>query len=281
MTLLRNIGPYRESIYIIGGLVPRYLIDRDGVEGRQPHVGTTDVDLVLDFELISGVEAYRSLEENLLAADFERGRNDRDNPQQHRWYKRVAEGIRVVVDILCDESAVEGGKIAGVPGERRLRAIRIPGATLAARDYIEVTIRAELLDGRGVAEAQVRVANIVPFIVLKALAYEDRFEEKDAYDLVYALSYYKDGPTDVARAFMNPPERWSDEPLLRRAVDILRSRFATDDQHEGYVKDGSVSYARFMTDPGQPDMDVGNRRNASGAVELFLSEIDRLNGIQN
>src|SRR5207245_1210482 len=97
--------------------------------------------------------------------------------------------------------SAEGGGILELAGERRLSALKIPGAHLVTTDYIPVEITAELLDGRGTATETVRVAGIVPFIVLKALAYDDRFEEKDAYDVVYCLMYYDEGPTAVAAAF--------------------------------------------------------------------------------
>lgn len=46
-TLLRELGPWKDSIYLVGGLVPRYL-----VTARPPampaHAGTMDVDVVID-----------------------------------------------------------------------------------------------------------------------------------------------------------------------------------------------------------------------------------------
>lgn len=59
VTLLRGLGPWKAGVYLAGGLVPRYLIPRPsgGSDGPPPHAGPTDVDLVLDVEMLATVEA--------------------------------------------------------------------------------------------------------------------------------------------------------------------------------------------------------------------------------
>jgi hypothetical protein len=255
--------------------VPRYLIARPEDETAiLPHVGTTDVDLVLDLDLLAEVEAYRRLEQNLKELGFKRGTNADGRVQHFSWRKPVADGVTVVVDLLCDAPLEEGGRVAEIAGERRLSALKIPGAHLVTTDYVEVELTTRLLDQRGVASETVRVANIVPFLVLKTLAYDDRIEEKDAYDLIYSLAYYGQGPSDVAVQFADRMARWPEEPLLERALDILRRRFASDARTPGARKDGPTSYARFLTNPGQPDFDARNRQDASAVVEAFLGHLD-------
>ncbi len=90
----------------------------------------------------------------------------------------------VIVDLLCSGDVPDGGQPAPVPREKRLSALRIPGAHLVVRDQFNLQISGPLLDDRGDATETVHVAGVVPFIVLKALAYDERFEEKDAYDLL-------------------------------------------------------------------------------------------------
>jgi len=145
---------------------------------------------------------------------------------------------------------------------------------LVIADYIEVPITAELLDQRGTATETIRVANIVPFVVLKAMAYEDRFEQKDAYDLIYCLENYGTGPANVADAFASYLRDYPDESLIPRAVEILRGRFATDSQTSGARKDGPTSYAQFLTDPGRTDLNARHRQTAAAAVELFLKQLN-------
>jgi hypothetical protein len=50
LTLLGDLGPWRERIYLAGGLAPRYLVGSLPA-GVRPHVGTTDVDLVIGVSL--------------------------------------------------------------------------------------------------------------------------------------------------------------------------------------------------------------------------------------
>jgi predicted nucleotidyltransferase len=276
VTLLRGLGPWKAAICLVGGLVPRYLIDRSAEGETPPHAGTTDVDIVVDLEILAQTEAYRRLEQNLKALGFVRGTNEEGNVQHYSWRRSVGSGITVIVDLLCDASFTEGGQVAVLPGERRLSALKVPGAHLAMQDNVGVELTANLLDEGGVATETIRVAGIVPFVVLKALAYQDRFEEKDAYDLIYCLSYYRAGPVDVAAAFAHSMQQFPDEPLFAQAVAILRDRFTADEYTPGTRKDGPVSYARFLTDPGRSDLDARCRQEAAGVVQAFLLEIDRL-----
>jgi hypothetical protein len=71
ITLLGDLGPWRERIYLAGGLAPRYLIGQLR-DGARPHVGTTDVDLVIGLALGDETpETYRTLQNNLENARFE------------------------------------------------------------------------------------------------------------------------------------------------------------------------------------------------------------------
>lgn len=276
VTLLRGLGPWKEAIYLTGGLAPRFLIPRDqnALHAPPPHAGTTDVDLVLDREQMATVQAYQRLEQNLKSLGFVRGTNDTGRAQHFSWRKQVDAGVTVVVDLLCDASQADGGQVIHLTGERRLSALAIPGVHLVVDDFFEVELTADLLDERGVATERVRVANIAPFIILKALAYDDRFEEKDAYDLVYCLTHYPGGHQRIAAQFANLLVAEPVDALVVRALEILRSRFATDEATQGYRKDGPVSYARFLADPGRPEQAARHQRDAAAVVETFLKVLD-------
>jgi hypothetical protein len=225
--------------------------------------------------LLLDLDAYSRLEQNLQRLGFERGSNDQGNPQHFKWNKRIDRDANVVIDLLCDVD-IQGGRVASVPNERRLFAIAIPGAGLALRDFVEISVRAQLLDSRGYAEEIIRVANIAPFIVLKALAYEDRWEPKDAYDLIYCLQYFKSGPIDVAQEFADLQRQFPEEQLLQQALEILRNRFTTDKDTRGVDKDGPISNAQFQAAPDQMASQPDLREEAAAVVEIFLGELKRL-----
>ena len=270
VTLVRGLGPWRQAVYLVGGLVPRYLL---GVPspGQELHAGTTDVDLVLSFSLLAEIEAYRCLEDTLKRMGFERGRNEEGQVRHFSWWRPVDAVRTVGVDLLCDTAQGPGGRAVPLPRERRLSALETPGARLVELDHVVVPITAEMLDEGGVATVEVRVAGIVAFLTLKALAYEDRVEEKDAYDIIYSLLRYPGGPPAVARAVAAWQAAQPEDVFVPRALAILASRFASDPKVQGERKDGPRSYARFRTDPGRPAEDLRARHEAAAAVESLLA----------
>jgi hypothetical protein len=104
VTLLRNLGPWKDSIFLIGGLTPRYL-----VEGRPPdvpeHAGTLDLDIVIDILILEDIEAYKSLEENLRKIGFDNAMNRSGQKQNWRWTITMDDGSSVILELLADWSA--------------------------------------------------------------------------------------------------------------------------------------------------------------------------------
>lgn len=275
VSLLRGIGPWKQHIYVIGGLVPRYLVER-AFPDRPPYVGTQDVDIVLDIEMLATVEAYARIEQNLKRMQFARGSNDDGNAQHFRWSRMIAT-TEVTIDLLSASTFdQQSGLPQRVPTERRLSTIPIRGAHLLANDHLTINLTEELLDDRGVATETVRFASVVPFIVLKAFAYDQRWAPKDANDLIYVLQHFEDGPASVANAFVQSMMQWPDETLFAEACSILRNRFASDQYTRGFEKDGPVAYAQFLSGAATSQTDTELRRSATAVVERFLAEVDRL-----
>ncbi|MGC8473304.1 MAG: hypothetical protein ACP5PW_02705 [Candidatus Dormibacteria bacterium] len=87
MTLLGDLGPWRERLYLVGGLAPRYIVG-ELPAGVAQHIGTTDVDLVIGLALGDATpETYRTLEANLKRAGFQA-------EASFRW-TRLVDGRRV------------------------------------------------------------------------------------------------------------------------------------------------------------------------------------------
>ena len=228
-------------------------------DGARPHVGTTDIDLVIGLALGDETPGtYRTLQNNLEKAHFEQ------QEPSFRWARDV-DGVTVFVEFLCETDEVEPGRIFRPKGEftgSKLGAFNVRGAHLVRDDFIEREIEGERLDGGGRSVVTVRVANVLPYTALKILAFQDRHENKDAYDLVFTLLNCEGGPRAARRAAAaSPVER---HPQVIEAVRLLRERFADAQQ------DGPNAYASFLSTSGDEEEKARLRQEAIATVRECL-----------
>lgn len=106
------------------------------------------------------------------------------------------------------------------------------------------TKSAELLSDNGIATEKIKHANLVSFTFLKAFAFDQRFERKDAHDLIYCIEYAQEGLGAVAEAF-GQEVIGKHGAVIAASLAILRNRFVGDEKTEGYRKDDLVSVAKF------------------------------------
>ena len=258
LTLLGDLGPWRERIYLAGGLAPRYLVGTLP-EGARPHVGTTDVDLVIGLALgDEAPETYRTLQNNLEKAHF------RQDEPSFRWSRDV-DGVKVHVEFLCETDAVAPGRIFKPKGEftgSKVGAFNVRGAQLVPLDFIECELKGERLDAGGHSRVAVRVVNLLPYAVLKILAFQDRHENKDAYDLVFTLLHHGGGPREAGVVASASPV--IEHPQVLEALMLMEERFRDTAQ------DGPCSYATFLARLGDDEEAARLRLQAVVTVEHFL-----------
>jgi hypothetical protein len=275
VTLLRGLGPWKDSVYLVGGLTPRYL-----VAARPPvvpaHAGTLDVDIVIDLQILADTEAYHTLEDNLRKMGFERAENDRQQKLSWRWQTRTERGALMVLELLADAPDLAGGKVQPLPTEGTISALNIPHSSIVFDLHQVTEIQAELLGGNGVATEQIKHANLLSFTCLKSFAFDQRFERKDAHDLIYCIEHAPDGIDSTAAAFRQGLEG-RHGAVVAASLAILRSRFASDAKVEGYRKDGPVSVAKFELGEGeeaeQREAKALRQRQASDVIEQLLARI--------
>lgn len=275
VTLLRGLGPWKESVYLVGGLTPRYL-----VKARPPvvpaHAGTLDVDIVIDLQILADTQAYHTLEDNLKKMGFEGAENDRRQKLSWRWQARTEHGALMVLELLADAPDIAGGKVQPLPTDGTISALNIPHSSIVFDLHQVTEIQAELLGGNGVASEKIKHANLVSFTCLKSFAFDQRFERKDAHDLIYCIEHAPDGLDAVVEAFRK--ER-SDKhgAVVEASLTILRGRFADDEKTEGYRKDGPVSVAKFELGEGdEPELREARalrQREASDVIARLLAHI--------
>lgn len=280
VSLLRGLGPWKESVFLVGGLAPRYL-----VKARPPyvpaHAGTMDIDIVIDLQLLADTDAYHTLEDNLKRMGFERAENEKLQKLSWRWQVRTEHGALMVLELLADAPDIAGGRVQPLPTEGTISAINIPHSSIVF-DLHEVTeISAELLGGDGIAVERIKHANLVSFTCLKAFAFDQRFERKDAHDLIYCLEHAEKEVDAIASMFCDALDSKHCD-VVRDALSILRIRFTQTGEIEGYRKDGPVAVAKFELGEGDaPELREARalrQREACDVVEDLLRRIRRCEG---
>ncbi|MGY3913507.1 hypothetical protein ACW5XW_20345 [Aeromonas piscicola] len=159
----------------------------------------------------------------------------------------------------------------------RVSALTIKHAQIVHDWYQEKTVSARLLDGDDLSVDIVRFADVPAFVILKALALDQRQERKDAADLIHVIRY-SGSIEEVAALFVQRIRSKQHPEALKDGFAALARRFGDDEHGEGYEKVGAVAYAHFY---GEDDEDededelVGRQRFAAGLVQNLLTEIER------
>jgi len=217
LELSRLLGEYRDDIVLIGGWVPELLLSG--------HVGSIDVDLALNHLKLQEA-GYATIEKLLLSRGYRKGEE-----QPYMFYRTVnvnGEEIDVEVDLLAGEYAGTG-KTRRHQNIQDIKARKARGCELAFELASEVTISGSLPNG-GKDTVNIRVASIVPFIVMKGMALHDRLKEKDAYDVYFCLKNYPGGMEALIEEF----RPHMTHGLVREALGKIAGKFATH-EHVGPV----------------------------------------------
>jgi len=218
LELIRLLGEYRDDLVIIGGWVPDLLLPATGTK----YIGSIDVDLAVNHRKISEA-GYRTILEHLTKRGYTRG------DQPYIFFRTVVVAgreIKVQVDLLA-------GEYGGTGKSRRHQRVqdimprKARGCDLAFEMASEVTIEGTL-PGGGRDSVAVRVAGIVPFIVMKSMALADRMKEKDAWDIWFCLTYYPGGLGALADAFLPHLQN----RLVAEGLGKLKEKFASP-EHTG------------------------------------------------
>ena len=250
--LVHLLGEYREEIVLVGGWVPELLL----ANPEAPHTGSMDIDLALDHRRLQEA-GYRTIRKLLL------GRGYREGPQPSIFLREVAAGdARIVVQV--DFMA---GEYGGTGRSRRhqrvpeIQARKARGCDLAFTAPTELRVEGGL-PGGGKDSVIVRVASIVPFLVMKGMVLSDRLKEKDPWDIYYCVRYFPGG-LDALAAEFRPNMR---NGLVREGLEKIAAAFASVD-HIGPV---SVADFEEVTDPEDRALLC---RDAFERVSLLLGKV--------
>ncbi len=119
------------------------------------------------------------------------------------------------------------------------------------------------LPGNGEIKLKMRVANVVSGIVMKCQALGERLDGKDPYDIYVMVTYYKDGPSSVAKEF----KPHTKIPIIASSLKILDENFQKQDSN------GSVRVGYFLY-PNDATMREKTSTDAYMTVREFLKLVE-------
>ncbi len=243
------------EVRIVGGLVPSLLIDSAGVDTDNVHVGTMDLDVGLRISILQK-SRYQEISRRLRNAGFANDVSAQGNPTRQRWVHDS--GLTVDFLIPYSDSGTAPGGLQDLEGD--FAAVVTPGLELAFQDCISIDLDGPLPSGERVSRP-IWVCGPGAFLILKALAFRNRAEPKDAYDLHYNLKNWKNGLEDIVERV----SRLSDHSVVSDALGLLREDFASIDSI------GPASIDRFLSGVDSNNDDL--RADISGIVLEFCRRV--------
>jgi len=189
---------------------------------NESHVGSLDVDLDLDVELLAEGR-YAELVKTLEDVGYERGAEGM-KPFQLRRTVSVDEGkpVAVLVDLLMPRNAEPKKNRPKLLDDFRVQGC--DGADVALSSSTLVAIEGRMPDSRP-NTVELRVATVPAMLAMKGYAVVGRDKKKDAYDIWYSIRNYPDGPAALAKAC----GALLGNPSAKQGFELIASKFQERD----------------------------------------------------
>lgn len=274
VVLLQAFGSLKDTLRLVGGLVPRYLTPERPQE-VPAHFGTTDVDIVLNVSVLAAKGTYDKLRRQLKDNGFVPYEPEVGKVSSWQWIYEL-NGQPVLIEFLQNtDDPDQSGKLSTVDGEG-VSAVQFLHAGVAHEWFNEYEITIELPDGNGVVTEIIRFADAIAFMVLKAVAFHQRHEHKDVADLIHVMRYWG-SIDDLARLYAQRLQNGTHEEVLKEVLLLLEKHFCDDQVVEGWRKDGPAKFANFhqVGRPGDDDF-IREQREVSAMVEYFVDQVRAL-----
>jgi hypothetical protein len=223
LELMLALGSYSDGLILVGGWVPYLLLRHFQNETTDfKHVGSKDIDIAIDPQKISSSQ-YSSIEEILSDRGYVSKMDRNGVVIPYSYVKNVTSSNgteQVEVDFL-------GPEYGGTAKSRRHQIVqddflirKARGAEVAFEHKIRLDLQG-CLPNRASTLVSVPVADIVGIMTMKGMAIGSRYKEKDAYDIVSLLEYYKSGPNSVAEEI----KPYANNKLIAEALDNIALKF--------------------------------------------------------
>ena len=229
MTILKI---YRESLVLIGGWVPYFLLEKNRPAGIDfNHVGSIDIDLVINPETINE-EVYATMAQMLLNKGYQPSKEILYQFERTIRSEVDKKEYTIKIDFLCPlaDKAVSGStKHRHRLIQPGLKARNLRGAEVSFISNQKIELSGILPDN-GRTTLEFKMVSLAGFMALKGIAFGDRYKEKDAYDIYVLCDYYKEGPTSVAREIKN----LKDNSIVKEGLLAVKERFRAIDAEGPY-----------------------------------------------
>jgi hypothetical protein len=210
LEVLNALGAMREELVIVGGWVPDLLYPECN------HIGSLDVDLAVSPKAIGG-NAYSTIRERLMQIGYAM----QSSPT--RFLKQVPGLVNPIkIDLLTGLYVTQEKRDSILVDEIRINALR--GIDLAFESSESITINGKMPDG-SVNQVTARLVAPEAYILIKAIALDERAKDKDAYDIAFVLKHYQPSLADLAKKVY----RISRSGIGKEALHLLQIKFRTFD----------------------------------------------------
>lgn len=251
--LMTVLGNYRDNIVLIGGWVPYFLLDSNEI----PHVGSIDIDLALNFKEITD-ESYKTILDLLNQRGYKQG----SQPNIFLREIQIENGnsFIVQVDLLS-------GEYGGTTKSHRMQKIqdikarKARGCDLAFEYNVLLSVNSVMPDGAK-NSVDIKVASVIPFLVMKGMAIWERKKEKDAYDIYYTVSNYPGGINNLIDVF----KPVADNKLIQEGLGKIYSKFNSIDSI------GPTWLVQFLNIEDHEEMDR-LKRDSFERITTFIQKL--------
>jgi Nucleotidyltransferase len=210
LEVLNSLGTMRDDLVIVGGWVPDLLYPSSN------HMGSLDVDLAVSPKAITG-NAYSSIRERLTQLGYTMQKSPT------RFFKHLPDLANPIkIDLITGLYVSQQKQESILVNEIRIHALR--GIDLAFEASETITVDGRMPDG-SVNQVTARLVAPEAYILIKAIAMDERTKDKDAYDIAFVLNHYKPSLADLVKKIRGI----SQAGIGKEALELLRAKFRTFD----------------------------------------------------
>jgi len=229
MTLLKG---YKDNIILVGGWVPYFLLQKFKKDENFKHIGSVDIDLVINPDLIkSGV--YETIVKIIEDNGYVQRIDKLGNPIEFS-FEREIKNKTIHIDFLSTNYPEKTKKRHRIV-QPDLKARTLKGAKIVLQHNFEEELEGNLPNGAYI-KVKIRIANVVGCLITKALALGGRSKAKDNYDIYTVIAYYKHGEKSCAeeiKSFLN-------DKIISESLEDIKTNFETE------ISLGPIMIGNFM-----------------------------------